>query len=112
MINPIVQAENTDYIRKGEQWIGNAQLTVQIVKGLTFKTSGTYNANYGRRDAFYHELTSQAYRSGGPWGESTMSKDVRWQNTNTLNYRKTFNKKHSLEKRKFFQRSSTNHCLT
>ena len=97
MINPIVQAENTDYIRKGEQWIGNAQLTVQIVKGLTFKTSGTYNANYGRRDAFYHELTSQAYRSGGPWGESTMSKDVRWQNTNTLNYRKTFNKKHSLD---------------
>ena len=98
MINPIIQAENTDYIRKGEQWIGNAQLTAQIIKGLTFKTSATYNANYGRRDAFYHDrLTSQAYRAGGPWGESTMTKDVRWQNTNTLNYKKVFNKKHNLD---------------
>ena len=97
MINPIINAENTDYVRKGEQWIGNAQLTMQLAKGLVFKTSGTYNANYGRRDAFYHELTSQAYRSGGPWGESTMSKDVRWQNTNTLSYKKVFNKKHTVD---------------
>lgn len=97
MINPIINAENTDYVRKGEQWIGNAQLTIQIIKGLVFKTSGTYNANYGRRDAFYHELTSQAYRSGGPWGESTMSKDVRWQNSNTLSYKKIFNKTHTID---------------
>lgn len=97
MINPIIQAENTDYVRKGEQWIGNAQLTVQLAKGLTFKTSGTYNANYGRRDAFYHESTSQAYRSGGPWGESQMSRDIRWQNSNTLNYKKVFAKKHTLD---------------
>ena len=97
MINPIVQAENTDYVRKGEQWIGNAQLAVQIIKGLTFKTSATYNANYGRRDVFYHESTSQAYRSGGPYGESTMSRDIRWQNSNTLSYKKTFNKKHSID---------------
>ena len=97
MINPIINAENTDYIRKGEQWIGNAQLTIQLAKGLVFKTSGTYNANYSRRDAFYHELTSSAYRAGNPWGESTMSKEVRWQNSNTLSYKKLFNKIHSVD---------------
>ena len=97
MINPIIQAESTDYIRKGEQWIGNAQLTVLLAKGLTFRSSGTYNADYGRRDAFYHESTSQAYRSGGPYGESTMSRNIRWQNSNTLNYKKIFNKKHTID---------------
>lgn len=96
MINPIINAENTDYSISGEQWIGNGQLTIQIIKGLEFKTSGTYNVNYGRRDAFYHELTSQAYRSAGPWGESTMSIDKRWQNTNTLSYKKIFNKTHTI----------------
>ena len=96
-INPIVQAENTDDIRKSEQWIGNASLNVQLAKGLTFKTSGTYNVNYQRRDIFYNEATSQAYRAGGVYGQSTTSKASRWQNTNTLNYKRTFKKKHSVD---------------
>ena len=96
-INPIVQAENTDDIRKSEQWIGNASLNVQLAKGLTFKTSGTYNVNYQRRDIFYNEATSQAYRAGGVYGQSTTSKATRWQNTNTLNYKRTFKKKHSVD---------------
>lgn len=97
MINPIINAENTDYSVSGEQWIGNGQLSIQIIKGLVFKTSGTYNVNYGRRDAFYHELTSQAYRSGGPWGESTMTIERRWQNTNTLSFKRVFNKTHTID---------------
>lgn len=96
-INPIVQAENTDDVRKSEQWIGNASLSAQLAKGLTFKTSATYNSNFQRRDIFYHEATSQAYRAGGPYGQTTMSKSTRWQNTNTLNYKRTFQKKHSVD---------------
>ena len=96
-INPIVQAENTDDVRKSEQWIGNASLTAQLAKGLTLKVSGTYNSNFQRRDIFYHEMTSQAYRAGGPFGETTTSKNTRWQNTNTLNYKRTFKKKHSVD---------------
>ncbi len=96
-INPIVQAENTDDVRRSEQWIGNASLTAQIVKGLTFKTAATYNSNFQRRDIFYHEMTSQAYRAGGPFGESTTSKNTRWQNSNTLNFKRTFRKKHSVD---------------
>ena len=96
-INPIVQAENTDDVRKSEQWIGNASLTAQLAKGLTLKVSGTYNSNFQRRDIFYHEMTSQAYRAGGAFGETTTSKNTRWQNSNTLNYKRTFKKKHSVD---------------
>ena len=96
-INPILQAESTDDVRKSEQWIGNAALTAQLAKGLTFKTSATYNSNFQRRDLFYHETTSQAYRAGGPFGETTTSKNTRWQNSNTLNYKRTFKKKHSVD---------------
>ncbi|MBE6250857.1 MAG: TonB-dependent receptor [Bacteroidales bacterium] len=96
-INPIVQAESTDDIRKSEQWIGNVSLSAQLAKGLTFKTAATYNSNFQRRDIFYHETTSQAYRAGGPYGETTTSKNTRWQNSNTLNYKRTFKKKHSVD---------------
>lgn len=96
-INPIVQAESVDDIREQEQWIGNAALSVQLAKGLTFKTSGTYNVNNQRRDLFYYETSSQAYRAGGVYGQSTMTKALRWQNSNTLNYKRTFAKKHSVD---------------
>ena len=96
-INPIVQAENTDDVRKQEQWIGNVSLNAQLAKGLTFKTSATYNVNNQRRDIFYNEATSQAYRAGGVYGQTTMSKNTRWQNSNTLNYKRTLKKKHSVD---------------
>lgn len=93
-INPILQAENVKNTRSSEQWIANGSLTATIIKGLTFKTAATFNNNYQRQDIFYMENSSQAQRSGGVYGSSQMSKALKWSNSNTLTYDKTFNRKH------------------
>lgn len=95
-INPIIQAESVDDERKSEQWIGNMAVTLKLTKKLTFKSAGTYNANYQRRDIFYNETTSNAYRAGGAYGSSTMSRNKKWQVSNTLTYQNRFKKKHSV----------------
>ncbi len=96
-VNPILQAESVDEIRKQEQWIANASLTATIIKGLTFKTSATYNANYQRNDTFYRKQSSQAFRAGGAYGQTRMGRNLRWQNSNVLNYKRTFEKKHNID---------------
>lgn len=95
--NPLLGAESTDDINKSNQWVANGSLTFQIIKGLTFKTSGTYNATYSRRDLFYNTGTSQAYRTGSPYGQSQMTNNLRWQNSNVLTYKTTVAKKHNIE---------------
>lgn len=78
-------------------WGANASLTVQLMKDLTFKASATYNTTNTRRDIFYGEDSSQAYRSGGVYGSTQMQKDLRWQSSNTLTYRKKINKKNTFD---------------
>ncbi len=95
-INPILQAESVDASTKQEQWIGNIAATIKFSKSLSFKSAATYNTNYSRRDNFYHETTSNAYRAGGPFGETTMARNKRWQVSNTLTYQNRFKKKHNL----------------
>ena len=93
--NPIKQAEAVYQKRNNEQWIANASLTFKLTKDLTFKTAGTFNKTYGRNDTFYGEESSQAYRTGGPYGQTQMSKNFRWTNSNTLTYKKNV-KKHNI----------------
>lgn len=95
-INPIIQAESVDSSTKQEQWIGNVAATIKFNKHLSFKSAATYNTNYQRRDNFYHETTSNAYRAGGPFGETTMARNKRWQVSNTLTYQNRFKKKHNV----------------
>lgn len=95
-INPIIQAESVDSSTKQEQWIGNVAATIKFNKHLSFKSAATYNTNYQRRDNFYHETTSNAYRAGGPLGETTMARNKRWQISNTLTYQNRFKEKHNL----------------
>lgn len=92
--NPILQAESVINDIISDQWIASGSLTATIIKGLTFKTSGTYNNNYQRRNTFYLDESSQAVRGGGAYGSSQMSKALKWSNSNTLTYDKTFAKKH------------------
>ncbi|KAB4443840.1 SusC/RagA family TonB-linked outer membrane protein, partial [Bacteroides thetaiotaomicron] len=96
-INPIKQAEAVKDRRQSELWGANAALTVQLMKNLTFKASATYNTTNTRRDLFYGENSSQAYRSGGVYGSTQMQKDLRWQSSNTLTYKKKINKKNTFD---------------
>lgn len=94
--NPVIQAESVEDETRQEQWIANGSITLRLMKNLTFKTSGTYNASYRRRDIFYGEGTSQAYRNGSYYGSSQTYRYLKWQNSNVLTYSQKFNKKHNV----------------
>ncbi|MBQ8500860.1 MAG: TonB-dependent receptor [Bacteroides sp.] len=96
-INPIKQAEAVKDRRQSELWGANASLTVELIKGLTFKAAATYNTTNTRRDIFYGENSSQAYRGGGVYGSTQMTKELRWQSSNTLTYKRKINKKNSFD---------------
>lgn len=96
-INPIKQAQAVNSRRQSELWSANAALTIQLMKGLTFKSSATYNTTNTRVDTFYGEQSSQAYRSGGTYGSTQMQKELRWSNNNTLTYKKKIDKKNSFD---------------
>ena len=97
-VNPIKQAESVNNKRNAEMWGTNMSLTYKITKDLTFKTAATYNTTNTRADIFYTQESREAYRSGGnPYGQTQMTKDVRFVNYNNLTYRKKFNKKNTLD---------------
>ena len=96
-VNPVMQTENVTNEKRAEQWSGNASVNWQIIKGLTFKTSGTYSTINTRSDVFYHNDSKEAYRNGqSPYGQSQMQRDVRWTNSNTLTWKQKI-KKHSYD---------------
>ncbi len=96
-VNPIVQAESVNNNRKTDVWQGNLSVNVEIAKGLTFKSAGSYRLQNYRADIFYREGSKEAYRNGlKPYGQTSMGKDLRWSNFNYLTY-KYRTKKQSLE---------------
>lgn len=96
-VNPIVEAQSVNNRTQAELWGTNLAVTVKLTKNLTFKSAGTYNTTYTRNDVFYGTQSREAYRNGNsPYGQTQMTKALRWANNNTLTYNKTFNKKHTV----------------
>lgn len=96
-VNPVKQAESVTNDKRSELWSGNASLTWQIIKGLTFKTAGTYNTTNNRTDVFYKNGSKEAYRNGeSPYGRTQMGRDVRWTNYNNLTWKQKI-KKHQYD---------------
>lgn len=94
-VNPVKQAESVTNDKRSELWSGNASLTWQIIKGLTFKTAGTTTNN--RTDVFYKNGSKEAYRNGeSPYGRTQMGRDVRWTNYNNLTWKQKI-KKHQYD---------------
>ena len=96
-VNPIKQAEAVHDRNQAELWGINLAFYIQLMKGLTFKSAATYNVTNIRRDIFYGENSSQAYRSGGVYGSSETRKNLRWAINNTLTYKGKFKKKHQYD---------------
>lgn len=97
-VNPIKQAESVTNKRNSEAWGTNLALTIKLAKNLTFKTAATYNTANTRADVFYQADSREAYRNGdSPYGQTQMTKDVRWSNNNNLSYKLKFNKKNNLD---------------
>ena len=96
-VNPVMQTENVTNNRKAEMWSGNAAVKWEIIKGLTANVSGTYRTTNTRADVFYHDGSKEAYRNGqSPYGQSQMTREVSWTNSNTLTWKQKI-KKHSYD---------------
>ena len=97
-VNPVIQTESVTNNKRAEMWSGNASLTWQIMKGLTFKTAATYNTTNSRVDRFFKDGSKEAFRNGQkPYGETQMIRDVRWTNSNNLTWKQKINKKNSYD---------------
>lgn len=96
-VNPVMQTESVTNYKRAEMWSGNASVSWQIIKGLTFKTSGTYNTTNNRTNIFYKDGSKEAYRNGQkPYGRTQMGRDVRWTNSNNLTWKQK-TKKHNYD---------------
>lgn len=97
-VNPVIQTESVTNKKRAEMWSGNASLTWQIMKGLTFKTAATYNTTNSRVDRFFKDGSKEAFRNGQkPYGETQMIRDIRWTNSNNLTWKQKINKKNSYD---------------
>lgn len=74
----------------------NAGLEIDIIKGLTFRTAGSYMWQQIRTDYWDDGSTKQAKTNLSPYGYGYRNNEERsnWQITNTLNYNFNLNKVH------------------
>ena len=97
-VNPIMQTQSVVNERGQEQWSANMSVNWELIKGLTFRSAGTYNTTNRRNDLFYKQDSREAYRNGqNPYGQTQMGKDVRWTNYNNLTWKKNINTKSSYD---------------
>ena len=94
--NPLVATTTADVMSKTHTMVANGALIFKIIKGLTFKTSGSYNLGVVRDDYFYYEGSEKAARSGGPYGQSTITLKNRWAISNVLTYDTSIAKTHKI----------------
>lgn len=88
-VNPIKRTESVKDEKRSDMWQANAALSWEIVKGLTFKTAGSYRLETARHDKFFNEDSREAYSNGGkPYGQTSTSRGLRWTNFNYLTYNK------------------------
>lgn len=91
-VNPIIQTESVTNTKRAEMWSGNLSVSWEIIKGLSFKTAGTYNTTNIRTDVFYKNGSKEAYRNGQkPYGQTQMGRDMRWTNYNNLMWKQKVN---------------------
>ncbi len=97
-VNPIVQAQSVTNTKKAEMWAANVSLTIDFGKGWSFKTAGQYATTNTRNYVFYKDGSKEAYRNGQtPYGQTTMTRDMRWSNYNYLTWKMPSKKSHNFD---------------
>jgi TonB-linked SusC/RagA family outer membrane protein len=101
-VNPILSATNEYNKTWNTTLYANGYLTYEIIKGLTFKATGTINTSDAKREYFYNSNTAQGnpfnpQNFRGQWGGKVDTDRFTWSNENTLTYRKRFNKNHNFD---------------
>ncbi len=99
--NPVVTAENTDRNQYTKTLTGTGYLSYNIVKGLTFKVTGSANNSAYKTDQFYNSKTPQAHPRSisairGIFGSINYLDVTTLSNENILTFTKTFKKVHAV----------------
>jgi len=99
-VNPVIDLQNQHQFDRTNLLEANGYLTVEIINGLTFKTTAGIRHNRLTQERFYNSKTSQGGSSpsntSGVNGSIANYVSESYANENTLNYRKTFNKDHTI----------------
>ncbi len=95
--NPIINNRSIDNKKFKRMATVNAGLEIDIIKGLTFRTAGSYMWTQTRKDYWDNGNTKTAASNKSPYGYGSRDnfEDSNWQITNTLNYSFDLNKKHN-----------------
>jgi TonB-linked SusC/RagA family outer membrane protein len=101
-VNPILSTNNEYNKTWNNTLFTNGYLVYDIIKGLTFKTTGTVNVNDANREYFYNSFTAQGNPVNpgnfrGQWGGKQATDRYTWSNENTLTYKKRFNTNHNFD---------------
>ncbi len=96
IFNPLITNDARTQNKYTRQLIANAGAEFDILRDLTFRSAGSYTWQQVRDDFFDDGRTRTAQNNGGPFGSRDNSEKYTYQLTNTLSYRKTLGKKHSL----------------
>ena len=97
-VNPIKQTQSVTNKKRAELWSANLSVNWEIIKGLSFRTAGTYNTTNTRNDIFYKNGSKEAYRNGQkPYGQTQMLRNARWTNYNNLTWKQTIDKIHKYD---------------
>jgi len=91
VFNPIINNDAVTNINRNRQFTANAAVELDIVKGLTLRSSGGYLWRQVRADTWDDGRTKTAENNGGPYGSRNNSEKYTWQVTNTLNWGHDFN---------------------
>jgi TonB-linked SusC/RagA family outer membrane protein len=95
--NPIIDNDAVTQTKYTRQVTTNAALEIDIpwVKGLTFRSAGSYFWQQVRNDYWDDGRTTAAKNNQGPYGKRDNSEKHTWQVTNTLTYNKTVAEDHN-----------------
>lgn len=95
--NPILDNKAIDEEKYTRLFTANVGLEIDLLKDLTFRTSGSYLWQQVRKDYWDDGSTKQATTNQSPYGYGYRNNDEKysWQVTNTLNYAFDFNKEHN-----------------
>ena len=95
--NPILDNSAVDNEKYTRLFTVNAGLEIDLLKDLTFRTSGSYLWQQIRHDYWDDGSTKQATTNQSPYGYGyrNNSEKYSWQVTNTLNYAFNINKIHN-----------------
>lgn len=91
-VNPLATLEGTHFYTNSFNNIGEMFAKVNILKGLTFRSSLGINISYTTVDNFQEQQASGNRRNRG---NASDSRNINWINENVLTYDKTFNDVHA-----------------